>query len=646
MNSGERGTGPAAADGWARVTEPMRQLLRVPAEVPVVLQTLAELARREAAAGSAWVQLAEGGGLRTAAAAGSPELAVGAVARIHGTLNDQVLTDRAPVLITDAESDPRAALVGPVPAGTRCLVLTPIHDEGQPLGLLAVASPTPGSFGEGDVELLAELARTAAIRLAEARDGVEHRELCARCERSEQVAEATLLALEEGVVVFDTAGRALTANPAARRLLGLATGAGAPAPEELEAGITNSDPRWQGVRADLTPWPAEQRPTARALATGEAIRGQLGGLLVPGGAVRWLRISSVPWRHHGRVAGTVTTFADVTEQQDAQQRIAHAEAQLRLLADTSSDAITRHSLDHRITWASRSTLRLFGADADRLVGAPSLVGIHPDDVPTVNAALELAVRQEPDRNEAEPPAVTYRVRHGGGYEVWVESVIRVVRDPDTGAALELQCSSRDVTARMQLQHDLVRQALTDPLTGLANRTRLASGLAAALARLGRRGGTVALLLVDLDGFKAVNDALGHAAGDAVLVEVAARLMGQVRAEDTLVRFGGDEFMVVIEPPDGRLGAEQAARRIVAALGRPFPQLDGFPHPLGASVGVALTADPGVTAGLLQVTADAALYRAKARGGGAVEVAELPGSAAGEVLHGGEVGDRGAEPADR
>lgn len=638
MCSGDRGLGPVAEGSGARVIEPMRQLLRSPAEVPAVLQTLAELAREQTAAGSGWVQLVEQDQLRTAAVAGAPELAPGYVATLRGTLSEQVMTERQAVLVTDLASDPRARLAGDVPTGTRCLLLAPLHDQGPPLGVLLVASPTAGAFSQRHLELLSQLAQTAAIRLADASDGAERGELRARCERSEQVAQAMLLAIEEGALIYDRTGRMIDANPVARRLLGLGA--------EVPAGITILDPRWQAVQPDLTPWPVAQRPTARALATGKVVRGELAGLRLPGQELRWLRVSSVPWRWGGELAGTVTTFVDITEQRTPPQRSDPSDAQLRLLADTSSDAITRHSLDHHITWASRSTARIFGADADRLVGAPSLVGVHPDDVPTVSAALELAVRQDPDRNEAEPPAVTYRVRHGGGYEAWVESVIRVVRDPGTGAALELQCSSRDVTARMQLQHDLARQAFTDPLTGLANRTRLASGLAAALARLARRGGAVALLLVDLDGFKAVNDALGHAAGDAVLVDVAARLKGQVRAEDTLVRFGGDEFLVVIEPPDGRVGAEQAASRIVAAMSLPFPQLEGFQLPIGASVGVALTADPAVTAGQLQVTADAALYRAKARGGATVEVVELPGSAAGEVLHGGEVGDGGTEPADR
>jgi diguanylate cyclase (GGDEF)-like protein/PAS domain S-box-containing protein len=180
----------------------------------------------------------------------------------------------------------------------------------------------------------------------------------------------------------------------------------------------------------------------------------------------------------------------------------------------------------------------------------------------------------------------------------------------------------DETERRRSADELFHRAVHDPLTGLANRVLLIDRLDHALARADRRAWTVAVLYVDLDGFKAVNDTSGHAVGDEVLKIVAERLAGAVRPEDTVARFGGDEFVVLCEDLADPGDALRVANRILADVGRPIQHRSGLAR-LSASIGVVLADGPGSGAALIEA-ADEAMYRAKRRGGAAVELATPQG----------------------
>jgi diguanylate cyclase (GGDEF)-like protein len=162
--------------------------------------------------------------------------------------------------------------------------------------------------------------------------------------------------------------------------------------------------------------------------------------------------------------------------------------------------------------------------------------------------------------------------------------------------------------RRRIEAALVRRALHDALTGLPNRTLFFDRLRQALSRLGRTRTCLAVLFLDLDGFKAVNDTHGHAAGDRMLAEVAAHLAAALRGGDTAARIGGDEFVVLCEDVAGAEEAHGIAERLLAELGHP------------ASMGVALAADGDVDAEALVRAADAAMYAVKRGGGGAVRLA--------------------------
>jgi diguanylate cyclase (GGDEF)-like protein/PAS domain S-box-containing protein len=168
--------------------------------------------------------------------------------------------------------------------------------------------------------------------------------------------------------------------------------------------------------------------------------------------------------------------------------------------------------------------------------------------------------------------------------------------------------------RAQREGRISHGAHHDPLTGLANRALLVDRLQHALARSARSGAAVAVLFADLDRFKVVNDSLGHAAGDALLVEVAARLQATLRLEDTIARLGGDEFVMVCSDLGGPREAEVIAGRVVAALSRPH-DLDGTEVIAPPSIGIALASGAGVDAEDLIADADLAMYQAKAAGRG-------------------------------
>ena len=175
-----------------------------------------------------------------------------------------------------------------------------------------------------------------------------------------------------------------------------------------------------------------------------------------------------------------------------------------------------------------------------------------------------------------------------------------------------QAAQHEIAARRRAEADLAHQATHDPLTGLPNRVLLLDRLDLALARRERGGGAVGVLLLDLDRFKVVNDSLGHAAGDAILVGVASRLLGAVRPGDTVARLGGDEFVVVCEEIHGEIEAVAVADRLLAALSERFSVGD-FELFLTGSVGVALAPTADVDASSLLRDADAVMYRAKERG---------------------------------
>jgi diguanylate cyclase (GGDEF)-like protein/PAS domain S-box-containing protein len=262
----------------------------------------------------------------------------------------------------------------------------------------------------------------------------------------------------------------------------------------------------------------------------------------------------------------------------------------------------------RLAYMSPQISGILGYRPDEFVNDPELwpSRVHPDDRAAAIAAYEEHWRH------GEPLRAEYRMVRRDGAEIWVRDEAYAMPDDTLGGHQVSQGLLIDITDRKQLESKLIHDALHDPLTGLANRVLLHDHLERALARRGRSGGTVALLFVDLDDFKRVNDSYGHAAGDQILAQVADRLVGAVRADDVVGRQSGDEFAVLLGRVRNDDEAIASAERILGELRRPI-LLGARSIIVGGSIGIALATGRDATAEELITEADAAMYAAKASG---------------------------------
>jgi diguanylate cyclase (GGDEF)-like protein/PAS domain S-box-containing protein len=256
-------------------------------------------------------------------------------------------------------------------------------------------------------------------------------------------------------------------------------------------------------------------------------------------------------------------------------------------------------------YASRSVLEMLGVSDRELFGDGFLDFVHPDDRPTLREVCENGAPREFD----------FRLRSSFGE--WRHLDCRVTDLRDDRYVNGIVLNARDSTERVRLEEELTRQAFHDGLTGLPNRALFRDRLDQALARSARSGDVLTVLLLDLDGFKQINDSLGHDAGDEMLRQVAARLTDVTRPGDTLARLGGDEFALLLEGSN-EAQAINLTRRLIAHLSEPMEVAD---HELavGTSVGIAIhTGGEGDSEELVR-NADVAMYAAKEAGRGRYEV---------------------------
>jgi diguanylate cyclase (GGDEF)-like protein/PAS domain S-box-containing protein len=304
------------------------------------------------------------------------------------------------------------------------------------------------------------------------------------------------------------------------------------------------------------------------------------------------------------------TIASVLERRNLDRALRASEARFRLLSEQAADVVTLADSEFRLIYVSPSSVEVLGHEPEQLLGVSLLDLVYPDDLGIMSGIRNDFLSGAPVRFEI-------RVRHKDGHWVWISNSAKAIRGAD--GRVEYWGSLRDITERKRLEAELEFQALHDPLTGLANRTLLQSRLEVALARRGEPN-PVSLLLIDLDGFKEVNDAHGHLAGDYVLCELAARLKAVTRPSDTLARTGGDEF-VLICPETSVDGAVVIAERVVEELQLPVDLPTG-PVTVGGSVGVACVDGHLVDPDWLMLEADRAMYEAKRSGKGCVRVSDF------------------------
>ncbi len=286
----------------------------------------------------------------------------------------------------------------------------------------------------------------------------------------------------------------------------------------------------------------------------------------------------------------------------------HTEQRIRTLIENSSEVITVVDPELRIQWQSPTVARVLGTGAGETSGRRLSECVHPDDVRTLEHQLATAIRRPG------PVRFTARFRHAQGHWCHLETIAESrLTDP---ALQGVVLSMRDISERKVLEDELRHQAFHDALTGLANRALFEDRLAHGLASARRHGRPVAVLFLDLDDFKTINDSLGHASGDDMLRAVAIRIGTVVRVTDTAARLGGDEFAVLLEVMDGVDEAEVIAGRLLDALTPPL-QIDGRELRMSASIGIA-HGDGSLGVEELLRNADTAMYAAKDAGKGRIE----------------------------
>ena len=282
------------------------------------------------------------------------------------------------------------------------------------------------------------------------------------------------------------------------------------------------------------------------------------------------------------------------------------------MAQNAAELVVMLDDQGRITFVSPSTEQILSRDPDGLIGESILSLVDPDDQPRTAAVLDDVVSQPGKITRSE-----LLLRSGPGRPRYFELVWNNLLPNHSIRAVVV--NGRDVTERRALEEELARQAFQDPLTNLANRALFRDRVDHALARASREDRQVAVMVLDLDNFKTINDSLGHAIGDVILLEVGRRLTAALRPGDTAARLGSDEFAVLLEPA-GEEDALAIANQVMGALAPPFVAQDKEVG-VRASIGIDVVDDGGRTAEEVLRNADVAMHASKAKGNARIQFFE-------------------------
>ncbi|MEY2432651.1 MAG: hypothetical protein QOC92_2376, partial [Acidimicrobiaceae bacterium] len=468
-------------------------------------------------------------------------------------------------------------------------------------GMAPSILPYPEVHG---LAVLAALGVAFAVRVA-ASAAAKREEVQADLREREARFRNLVQNISDLVIVIDEAGLLSYASPAAERMLGY------DAVSMLGTNvfeIVHPDDRDRVVEIFL-----------ETLEEGPGVKGLL-DLRVAHTDGRWVHVEVIGniVVSDGVLEGYVITVRDVTERAEASEALRVSEERYRVLLNALNEGVAVVCRDGTMLACNDIGQEMLGLGP---AGVTEFQNIHDYDPEIYDEDGEEIPRDERPMARAFQTGcearATVRMRRRDGCLVWLD--LRAVPMPGDAHGHQVVVSAVDITVRKEAEHALARQATHDPLTGLPNRTLLYDRISQALARRSRLPGDLAVMFLDVDRFKWLNDSLGHAAGDAVLVEVAARLQSAVRDTDTVARFGGDEFVVLCE--------DMASEEQAMLLARHLSECVSFPIELGAtemtpSVSIGLViASAVVDAGpdALLRDADAAMYTAKERGRGGREL---------------------------
>lgn len=357
---------------------------------------------------------------------------------------------------------------------------------------------------------------------------------------------------------------------------------------------------------DGRPYPKEQCRVRLATEAGEAVHVDDEVHWRKDGTSFPVEYRSQPLYRNGTLIGTIVTFADVSERKRMEQALRESESRFRAMAENSVDWIWSVDINGRYLYSNSHALKALGYAADEFFSMDPESLVHPDDLPLYRATLAEAVAGQRGWSN-----VTLRFRHHNGSVRIFESNAVPLFD-EGGRLVAYQGVDRDVTERLQTEAHIEYLAHHDALTGLPNRVLLRDRFEHAVAQARRAHARVGLLFLDLDNFKVVNDTLGHAAGDELLMSVVARLARCTRDSDTISRQGGDEFIVLLDNVPDMEAVERVAGEILERLAEPV-LIDGHELTASCSIGVVVYPEDGSDFDRLLQKADTAMYNAKNAG---------------------------------
>jgi diguanylate cyclase (GGDEF)-like protein/PAS domain S-box-containing protein len=327
------------------------------------------------------------------------------------------------------------------------------------------------------------------------------------------------------------------------------------------------------------------------------------------GRSRWMNIRYTPRRDAaGKVIGYYATTSDIHEQKAVEEELRRAHSILSAHVEGTPLAVIEFDPALKVVRWSGNAASFFGWSADEALGRALWDWrlVFEEDAAAVHGMFKRLIAGP----ESQATHLNRNYRKDGSV-IWVEWHNSALRD-EAGNLVSILSLAQDVSSRIQAEERLQYMATHDGLTGLPNRLVLGDRLSGALARAQRSGHGMAVLFLDLDHFKDVNDTLGHKVGDELLRSLSRRIRGTLRQSDLLVRISGDEFVVVLEDLEGEGGPDRVAQKILDEVLRPFP-IEGHEVLVSASLGYAVHPEDGSDPETLLKNADAAMYHAKELG---------------------------------
>jgi diguanylate cyclase (GGDEF)-like protein/PAS domain S-box-containing protein len=307
----------------------------------------------------------------------------------------------------------------------------------------------------------------------------------------------------------------------------------------------------------------------------------------------------------GKPVGLIGVLTDITDFKQVKRALEASEGRFQVLTESAMDIVTVLDADGVITYQSPSVRHLLGVDPQQMVGRSQYDFVHEDDVSSMRVRFAELVK-----NGYIDKPFEFRVQARDGSWRVLESMGKSCLD--VPAVRGIVVNTRDVTERRAIEQRVAHLAYHDALTGLPNRSLMQERISSAISRAERSAKKFAVMFIDIDNFKNINDSLGHDAGDDLLRRVAHRLSESVRAHDTIARQGGDEFIVLLDELEGHQGATRVAQKILQSLRSTF-KVNGADQHVSGSIGIAVYPDDGTDASTLLKNADTAMFHSKSLG---------------------------------